>query len=344
MKFKGMMIAAMVAGLASVAMAQDAGKQIHTGGQGGAYNNTFCPPLPTSLAKAYFQGYTCTPSGGTPDNIAKVLANPTNIGFAQFDIFARAAAEKPEDFAKLSVIRNDLACEGLWMVTKNDRFTEDAAGFGTIQGLARRIPFILPGANSGSTATFNYLKTLDPEGLGRASNITFTENDSSSSATKKMIEQIAAGNDGAVGFFVQFADPENANIKLMLEKKLRIVPVASREILRAQANNESVYRLETFAVSSGWGGKDVSTSCTPVAIFTGTPEAVTAANPQNTNAALDQKDLIAQVKAIKREELLPADNRIASLLRQARRMTDKLTEDAMVAAENARKRAGEMMQ
>lgn len=343
MKLNGTMMVAVLL-LSTAAMAQDAGKQIHTGGQGGAYNGTFCPPLPTSLAKAYFQGYTCTPSGGTPDNIDKVLANPTNIGFAQFDVYARLSAERAADFANLTVIRNDLACEGLWMVTKNDRFSEDAAGFGTIQGLARRIPFILPGEKSGSTSTFNYLKSLDPEGLGRASNVAFTENDAASSATKKMIEQIATGSDGAVGFFVQFADPENVNIKMVIDKGLRVVPVASREILRANVGGESVYRLETFAISSGWGGKDVSTSCTPVAIFTGTPEAVAKAQPTNANAALDQKDMIAQIKAIAREDLLPSDNRIASLLRSARRMTDSLTEEAMVAAESARKSAGELMQ
>jgi hypothetical protein len=72
--------------------AQDVGtKSINTGGEKGAYHALFCPPLPVALSNAYFQGYKCSPSRGTLENIERVLRNPTNIGFVQLDIYANEA-------------------------------------------------------------------------------------------------------------------------------------------------------------------------------------------------------------------------------------------------------------
>lgn len=40
-----------------------------------------------------------------------------------------------------------------------------------------------------------------------------------------VINAVADATDSAVGFFAQFADPQNVNIRLMAEKNLHIIPM-----------------------------------------------------------------------------------------------------------------------
>lgn len=328
---KRIFLTALFASVASVALAQTASvgpKAINTGSTAGAYHSTFCPPLPNVLANAYFQGYTCTPSAGTLDNISRVLAQPTNIGFAQLDVYAREASTRADDFKKLSVIRTDIACEGLWMVTKNPDLD-----YGKILGLARRIKFVLPDPKSGSSASFNYMRSLDPEGLGRVSdnNILHVKD------AAAVINYVASSAMGEVGFFVQFADPRNANIKLMVEKDLRIIPVLSRELLQAKVDGQDVYQAQTFNLTeSGWisKGKTATTSCTPVAMFTGSPDAFT-----DRNAKDDAKDMIERVRQIPSDAMLPKDDVVAAILKKANRLSQVALEKTLEAVEAARKAA-----
>lgn len=315
---------------ATSAMAQTPGpKSINTGGPAGAYHSTFCPPIPSVLTNAYFQGYSCTPSAGTVENIARVLKTPTNLGFVQLDVFAREAASRPDDFKRISVIRTDIACEGLWMVTKNPDLD-----FGRVLAMSRRIRFVLPPQASGSTASFNYLRSVDPDGLGRApdSNISYVKD------ATTVLETVANSNDGEVGFFVQFADPRNTNIKLMVEKKLRVIPVISREILRARVGENTVYQAQTFKLTEGGlfgiGGaaQSVTTSCTPVALITGSPDAF-----DDRNGKDDAAELIQRVNAVPRANLLPKDNIVASILTGATRLSQSAIDQAISGVESARK-------
>src|SRR5215467_1545229 len=197
---------------AGAALAQDVGsRSINTGGEKGAYHTLFCPPLPAALSNAYFHGYKCTPSKGTLENVDRVLTNPTNIGFVQFDIYANETIKQAEEFKKLTVIRSDIACEGLWMVTKNP----DLNNYGHILALSRRIPFILPAQASGSAASFAFLQANDPEGLGRVPEA----NKRYVADATAVLNETASSVSGAVGFFVQFADPENAGQNLHRDKK-----------------------------------------------------------------------------------------------------------------------------
>lgn len=323
-------LAALFMTVASAALAQTPANQkaINTGGVTGAYHSTFCPPLPGVLANAYFQGYQCTPSAGTIDNINRVLANPTNIGFAQLDVYAREASLRPNDFQKLSVIRTDIACEGLWMVTKNPDLD-----YGKILGLSRRIKFVLPDPKSGSTASFSYMRSIDPEGLGRVEdkNILHVKDASA------VINYVANSSMGEVGFFVQFADPRNSNIKLMVEKDLRIIPVLSRDLLQAKVDGQEVYQAQTFNLTeNGWisKGKTATTACTPVAMFTGSQEAFT-----DRNAKDDAKDMIERVRQIPSEALLPKDDVVAAILKKANRLSQIALEKTLDAVETARKAA-----
>lgn len=315
---------------ASGALAQAAGpKAINTGGPAGAYHGTFCPPLPPVLANAYFQGYSCTTSAGTLQNISRVLSQPTSIGFAQFDVFAREANARPAEFSKLAVIRSDIAYEGLFMVTKNPDLD-----FGRLLGLSRRIQFVLPAKESGSAASFNFLRAIDPDGLGRVpdSNITYVKD------ATTVLSQVANSTRGEVGFFVQFADPRNANIKMIIEKDLRVIPVISREILRASVGDQPVYQAYSFTLSEGGmfgiGGKKVvvTTSATPVAIFTGSPDAFSDRNGKD-----DAKDMIERIRQVNRDELLPKDSFMASLVKGATRLSQTAVDQAIASVEQARK-------
>jgi hypothetical protein len=304
-------------------------KAINTGGPAGAYHSTFCPPLPPVLANAYFQGYTCTPSAGTIENIQRVLAQPTNIGFAQLDVFAREAAARPAEFERLSVIRTDIACEGLFLVTRNPDLD-----FGRVLGLARRIQFVLPAQGSGAAASFNYLRSIDPEGLGRVpdANITHVRD------ATEVIRRIAASTQGEVGFFVQFADPRNQNIRLMVENNLRIIPVISREILRARVGDQAVYNAQTFTLTEGRafgiGGRAVTatTACTPVALFTGAPAAFADRNGQD-----DAREMIQRLQQVNRNSMLPQDNTIQAILRNATRLSQTAVDQAVAGVEAARR-------
>lgn len=301
-------------------------KSINTGGSAGAYHSTFCPPIPRALENAYFNGYQCNTSAGTVDNIGRVMANPTSLGFVQLDVYARMTLENPEVANTTTVVRNDIACEGLWMVTKNSDLD-----FGKVLGLSRRIKFVLPAANSGSTASFNYLRSIDPQGLGRApdANITYMPD------TTSVINRVAESTENEVGFFVQFADPRNTNLILIQEKGLRVIPVISREIMKSRIGDGTVYRAQTFTLNAGGVfSKPITatTSCTPVALITGNPAAAKTANDKD-----DAQDLITKIREIPREKMLPQDSFVSTLLKGATYLSNAALDKVMDGVDATRK-------
>jgi hypothetical protein len=305
-------------------------RAINTGGPQGAYHSLFCPPVAAALQQAYFTGYGCTPSRGTVENIERSLATPPMIGFAQLDVYALEASRRPADFARLTVVRQDIACEGLWMVTRNEALTN----YGEVLALARRIPFILPAQGSGAAASFAFLMQADPEGLGRVQ----PTNIRNLADATAVINAVSEGNDGAVGFFVQFADPQNANIRLMVEKNLRIIPVVSREIIRARVGEQAVYEVRSFTLAGGGlfaRPRELTTACTPVSVIAGTPEAVTRFGKGGT--ADDQRELIERIRAIPAARLLPQEDRVARLISGARRLTTQAAEEMANAADAAKR-------
>jgi len=302
-------------------------KAVLTGGQNGAYHSTFCPPLPAVLSQHDFPNYKCTTSEGTLDNIKQVLAKPSNIGFVQLDVFARESQAHPEYAQQLTIIRKDIACEGLWAVTKNTSITN----FGDLLG-RRRTPYLI--ANGGSAASFAFLQSVDPDGLGRAKNIRVAAN------ATEVINTVAASQDNVVGFFVQWANPENNNIKLMVDKGLNVVPVVSREVQSAKVNGEDVYSVQEFNLTaSGFisNGKTVISACTPVALITGNPDA-----QKDRDAKDDQRDLIKAVREIPSSALLPQESKLAALMKSVRVVSGSALNEMLAAADKAKKAAEQL--
>lgn len=304
---------------------------INTGGINGAYHSAFCPQIPPVLAAADFRTYACARSAGSAENIARVLVQPKNVSFVQFDVLARHLAQNPNDTAKVAIIRDDLACEGLWMVTRNP-----TASFGDIQGRARRLKFILPPSGSGSSASFDFLRSIDPDGLGRARD----ENVERVASALDVVNRIANSppTESEVGFFVQFADPDNAVIKRIVEAGLTVVPVVSRAILRAAVGEVRVYEAQTFDLAAGGflgiGGRGikVTTACTKVVLVTGAPAAFEGRDDQE-----DARDRALALANASRAKLLPTSGGLAAMLRGATRLSQAAVDGITDTADRARR-------
>ena len=110
-----------------------------------------------------------------------------------------------------------------------------------------------------------------------------------------------------------------------------------RAILRPQVANEKIYfAQETQVANATWSksGAKVVTACTPLTVFTGSPERVTGEKAQQ-----DQKDLIATVRALKVETMLPAESTWSRWLRLSKEISGASTEQLLKLSEDARERA-----
>jgi hypothetical protein len=255
---------------------------------------------------------------GHVENIDRALGFPTNIGLAQLDILADEAVKRTDELEKIAVIRTD-ACEGLWMVTRNPGLKS----YENVRENASRIRFILP-KDSGSAASFAFLQANDRDRLGRVSDAKKHYMDDATA----VMNEVARSNDEAVGFFVQFADPENANFKLIMQTDLTIIPVISNEILDIlQWDGQPVYQQRTFKTKSGGVfdaldifARQVTTACTPLAIITGKPDASGIGEDQ-----VNQRDLIKKISEVSKN-LLPLQSRTVAILMSLQKLAMQVIE------------------
>ena len=321
------LLALLTAGLSARAPAQ--AQDINTGDATGAYHTSFCPRLEAELKQAKFS-HTCKTSQGTADNLKRVAADPRQVGFGQLDILALEGVLTGAP-APVALLRRDDVRECLFAVTRN----KDVAAYGDLAANAARLRFILPPADSGSAGTFRYLKSIDAEGIGRATAVT------NAASTDDAIRQALSADD-TVTLFVQFPDPENARFKLVGELGGHFVPVIDRAILRAEAGTEKIYfAQETQVANATWvkSGAKVVTACTPLIVFTGIPERISG-----DKARQDQKDLIATVRALKSEAMLPAESTFARWIRRSKEFSGASTEQLLKLSEEARERAKPMIE
>lgn len=303
--------------------------QINTGAADGAYNTTFCPALEAQLARSKFE-HKCTPSEGTLDNLGRVAADPRQIGYGQLDVFALEAPALggAKTFNRLRV---DDVRECVFAVTRNRELTT----FGDLAVNAARLRFIVPPKTSGSAGTFRYLQQIDADGVAKAKAVV------NAADVDDAIKQALASDD-AVAVFVQFPDPDNPRFKNIQEQGGHIVPVIDRAILRQQIDGQKVYfAQETQVANAKWmkSGQKVVTACTPLVLFTGTPERVTS-----DKARQDHKDMIATVQALKADALVPKESTWSRLWRRTRELTGQSVEKLVVLSETAREKAKPMME
>jgi hypothetical protein len=311
----------------ALSSAVSAGK-IHTGGARGAYNGDFCPQLSSELAKAKFD-FKCTPSLGSNANLASVKDNPQDIGFSQFDVYTLTASQQA--VPAYEIIRSDMARECLFMVTKN----KNLSNYGDVVANAEKLKFILPPEGTGSASTFNYLRQIDPEGLGKATDISYAA--TTDSALKSTL---ADADENTVTLFVQFPDPSNDRFKMINKDNGFFVPVIDRNILRQQVGNDKIYFAQETEVSNPklWKqGESVVTACTPMVVFTGNPELLPAGDEQ-----LDHKDLISTARAIPSNALRPQQGFFKKYWKKTKALSATAVDSMLDASEKAREKATPM--
>jgi hypothetical protein len=149
---------------------------------------------------------------------------------------------------------------------------------------AGRLRFILPPTSSASAASSAFLSSIDVDGLARAKSIDYA--DSREAAVRETLSA-----DDTVSLLVFF--PQRANFSPVRELGGRLVPVIDRSILRQQVGGRKIYfALEVEIEGAEWAtpAKTRITACTPLLVFTGTPE-----RPADAAERKDNEDLIRTV-------------------------------------------------
>ena len=196
-----------------------------------------------------------------------------------------------------------------------------------LMGVSR---FILPPPNSGSVGTFQFLRSIDTDGLGKVNSITHA-----ASAEEAIREALSA--DDTVSLFVEFADPEAEHFGLVGKLGGHIVPVIDRTILRQEVAGKKIYfAQETQVEEAQWtkSSKKVVTACTPLVVFTGAPDRV-----QGEQARKDHEDLIRTVSALQSGSLLPEESLFQRLFKRTKELSATGAEKMLEATEQAREKA-----
>jgi hypothetical protein len=302
---------------------------IHTGGETGAYHSHFCPALTSALSRRNVSA-TCKTSVGTVANMRRVLGNPTDLGYAQLDVFAL----KSDGFGGSDVftrVRVDDARECVFAVTK----APDLTNYGEVAVFAEQLKFFLPPAQSGSTGTFRFLQELDPEGLGRAQEIELTG--SADEAIRKALE-----TRGGIAFFVQFPDAQNPRFKMIQDLGGHVVPVIDRAILAQEVDGQRIYHAqETQVTNTRWlrASPKVVTACTPLVLFTGAPETIKDKTERQNHA-----DLISSIRGFPPQEMLPRDTLFARLMKRTKQLSAASADRLVKLSDAARERAKPLLE
>jgi hypothetical protein len=298
--------------------------RINTGTADGPYQRHFCAVLAQQLKFAQFD-FACAPSAGTRETIERVLADPRQLGYAQLDAFALGARELKAE-AALSIVRHDDVRQCLYAVSRNQQLTN----WGELAANARHLRIILPAADSDSASSFQFLRAIDPEGLGKVAEVRHTP-----SIESAIREGLSA--EDTVSLFVQFPDPDSAHFALVQELGGHVVPVIDRAILRQEALGKKIYfAQETQVENPQWikSARRIVTACTPVLIFTGTADRVAG-----DKARKDHEDLIRTIGALNAGALLPEESLFSKLLKRSKELTASSTEKLLQASEEAREKA-----
>jgi hypothetical protein len=161
-----------------------------------------------------------------------------------------------------------------------------------------------------------------------------------------VLNEVARSNDEAVGFFVQFADPDNANFRLIAEIGLTIIPVISNEILDIlRWDGQPVYQQKTFETKSGGVfdildifARQVTTACTPLTIITGKPDEFGSGEDQ-----VNQRDLTKKISEVSKN-LLQQQSRTVAIIMNLKKLAMRAIEEAGALVERLRQRVEKSQQ
>lgn len=318
-----------IASLAATSQVWSADFRINSGGETGAYHSQFCPELGRRLSEAGFSS-SCNTSEGTTENMQRTAENPAQIGYGQLDVLALKAKQfgGSDNFRRLRV---DDVRECIFAVTKE----KGLDSYGEVAVRADELRIILPPERSGSAATFEYLKEIDPYGIGRARDVIYAAN------TDEAI-RIALNSDNTIALFVQFPDPDNPRFQLVREKGGHIIPVIDRTILNQRIDGLHVYfAQETQVENANWlsSGTKVVTACTPLVVFTGRNNAITDAALRDAHRRMT--DIVTTLRG---DVLMPESSIFAKVLKRTRELTATSAERFVEISEQAREKAAPLFE
>jgi hypothetical protein len=313
-------IGTLAAGAAWPAAAQ----KIHAGPGLGFYQTALCPRLSAELAKSRLD-YSCTTSADGRENVARVAATPRDIGLAPLDLLAIEAAQHGGAKAFQRIRTGDLR-ECLFAVTRNPNLKL----YGDLVANAQRLRFVLPPKGSGSAATFAFLQKSDPNGLGRADRVLHA-------ADIREVATLSLAAEDTVGIFVAPPDPGSDDFRRIATLGGTVLPLLDRAILRQQIDGEKIYFAEETEITQArWTrmATKIVTACTPLVLFSGAPDRVSDAKQRQ-----DHVDMIATVKALAVEQLLPQQGAFRRMLKRSRELSAAGVEKMLGYSETARERS-----
>ena len=319
-------ISLLLAGVPGTLLAQQPapGVAINTGGEAGAYHSAFCPVLAARMKEGGVSAR-CVPSRGTRENLERVLAEPSQFGYGQLDVFALESSLLSAR-KSFQILRQDDARECLFAVTKNRSITS----FGALSLFAKNMAVFLPPIESGSAGTFQFLSTVDDDGLGRAKAVAHA------ASADEAIRQALASDDG-VAFFVQFPDSSNERFQAIKRLGGHLVPVIDRDILRQEVEGRRVYFAEETEIENpsfvSDGGK-LTTACTPLIVFSGTSDRLTSDEARRAHDAT-----ATAIKLLRHENLTPREPNLQRIARRSRELSSTALDRLTRTSELARARA-----
>jgi hypothetical protein len=304
---------------------------IATADENGGDHKDFCPPLEHALKKAGFT-YNCMQTGGSQANVARVSSSPRDIGFTQLDVYAR---EMRKPHAKpMTLLRTDLGNECLFLVTR----TKSLRTYGEVAARAKSLRFVLPPKDSGSAATFDFLRKIDPHGLGKVKTKSITY---AASVDAALDETLAAEDDNTVTLFVQFPDPGNARFKTINTKDGAFIPVISRAILDQEVDGQKIYVAQETQIANPKflkKGETAVTACTPLALFTRAPSSLRKLrNVRRPNfIRLRHAAMVQAVRKFDRDRLVPASSFLDALWKNTKVLSRSAVEELVAISEKVR--------
>lgn len=264
----------MLAVALGVAISASAGAdELLTGGTSGAYYNDIGPKVHAALNSALFR-YPLKSGKGSGGNFSAIVDNPMVVALGQADVYALMNQQNPGKV--VSVPTGVREC--LFAVTANQGIAGESEGdgWGNMMSLAKRMRLALPGAESGSTKTFEFIQTVN-DNLAEVSNIKHYD------STDAAIDAVA-DDQADVAFFVQMPDTRNPLFKRIKEKDLKWIGVGDRAMLRQEVDGNMIYAVDTVPVEETWGGfgkpTTLTTTCTQVVVMTGDPSRADASDAE----------------------------------------------------------------